>query len=235
MKRVLVTGPVDRITSWCHAARSVGWHAIEFPLLEIVVKQVEPRDALGSEPAVAWICVTSSSALTFVERALESFPQLAHVATAAVGEHTTEALAKLGCSIAFEPAANAEELARNVLSRSDRTSRVLWPHGDRGDDLARILRGRGLTVVDPIVYETRARDEREVPPSDVVFFASPSAVAAWHERTASDHDPRLAIAIGGTTTSALHAEPEARFERLLTLPEPTPEALADALGHVVID
>lgn len=235
MKRVLVTGPVDRIASWCQAVRAAGWHAIEFPLLEIVVKDVDPRDVLGAEPAVDWICVTSSSALPFVERTLTEFPILTRVTAAAVGERTTDALARIGCSIAFDAAGDAEELARNVLSRSERDSRVLWPHGDRGDDLARILRARGLTVVDPIVYETRTRDEREVPRSDVVFFASPSAVAAWHERPSSGTDPRLAIAIGATTMSALHAEPEARFERTLVLPEPTPEALAEALRHVAAD
>lgn len=232
MKRVLITGPVERIASWCSAVRGAGWHAIEFPLLAIVVKDVEPLAVLGENPGVDWICVTSGSALPFVERSLATFPALKHVMAAAVGEHTTDALARLGCSIAFEPSVNGEELARRVLSRSKPATRVLWPHGDRADDFARLLRARGLTVVDPIVYETRARDERETPEGEAIFFASPSGVAAWHDRPASDAEPRLAIAIGPTTMSALHAEPEARFERLMVLPEPTPEALADALGQV---
>ncbi len=235
MKRVLVTGPVDRRAEYVRAARDAGWEPIDFPLVDVVDKQVSPRDVLGDDPAVDWICVTSSNALPFVERALAEFPILARVTAAAVGERTTDALSRLGCSIAFEASVNAKELADRVLSRSSPESRVLWPHGDRMDELARLLRARGLTVVDPIVYETRTREDREVPAADVVFLASPSAVAAWHEHDAFEGSPRLAIAIGATTLSALHAEPEARFERLMALAAPTPEAFADALAHVDLD
>lgn len=235
MKRVLVTGPVDRRSEYVRAALAASWTPIDFPLVDVVTKDVDPRDVLGSDPAVDWICVTSSNALPFVERALEAFPILSHVTAAAVGERTTNELARIGCSIAFEASAHAAELAERVIGRSSKSSRVLWPHGDRSDELARLLRLRGLTVVDPIVYETRSREDREIPDSDVVFFASPSAVAAWHEQAASHTAPRLAIAIGATTLSALHAESEARFERLMVLPAPTPEAFGDALGHVDLD
>lgn len=232
MKQVLITGPSGRVAEWSAAARTVKWTPIEFPLLEVFDKQTQPKDVLGSEPDIDWICVTSSNALPFIERALTEFPTLTEVSAAAVGERTTNELARLGCSIALEPSADAHELAERVSSRAGRSSRVLWPHGDRSDEFAHILRGRRLTVVDPIVYESRPRDDREIPACDVVFFASPSAVSAWHERAAKDHGPRLAIAIGGTTLAALHAETEARFERLMVLPETTPEAFADALAHV---
>jgi len=235
VKRVLVTGPVDRRAEYVRAADSAHWTAIDFPLVDVVMKNVDPRAVLSDDPTVDWICVTSSNALSFVERALATFPILAHVTAAAVGERTTNELARIGCSIAFEPSANATELAERVLTRSTKASRVLWPHGDRSDELAHLLRSRGLTVVDPIVYETRSREDRKIPAADVVFFASPSAVAAWHEHPGDDTGPRLAIAIGATTLSALHAEAEARFERLMVLPAPTPEAFGDALAHVDLD
>lgn len=235
MKRVLVTGPVDRRSEYVRAAQDAQWTAIDFPLVDVVHKDVAPIDVLGPDPAVDWICVTSSNALPFVERALAAFPILAHVTAAAVGERTTNELARIGCAIAFEASADARELAERVLSRSTPSSRVLWPHGDRTDELAHLLRTRRLTVIDPIVYETRAREDREIPAAEVVFFASPSAVAAWHDLPAHDEGPRLAIAIGATTMSALHAETDARFERLMALPAPTPEAFANALGHVDLD
>ncbi|MBL8858715.1 MAG: uroporphyrinogen-III synthase [Planctomycetes bacterium] len=234
MKRVLITGPSTHITEWSEAARSVRWTAIEFPLLAVFDKNTAPVDVLGSTPEIDWICVTSSNALPFIKRALAEFPNLAVIPAAAVGDRTTNELARLGCSIALEPSTDAHELAERVSSRASRSARVLWPHGDRSDEFAHILRGRRLTVVDPIVYESRSRDDLEIPASDVVFFASPSAVGAWHERAATGDGPRLAIAIGGTTLSALHAETEARFERLMVLPAPTPEAFADALAHVDI-
>lgn len=235
MKRVLVTGPADRRAEYLRAALRAHWTPIDFPLVDVVQKDVDPRHVLGAEPAVDWICVTSSNALPFVERALAMFPILTRVTAAAVGERTTRELARLGCAIAFEPSLTALELSERVRARSTPSSRVLWPHGDRTDELAHLLRTRGLTVVDPIVYETRAREDREIPAADAVFFASPSAVQAWHDLPLHHESPRLAIAIGGTTMSALHAETTARFERLMALPSPTPEAFADALGHVDLD
>lgn len=235
MKRVLVTGPVGRIPEWSRAARQVGWTPIPFPVVDVVTKDVDARDVLGEEPAIDWICLTSSNALPFLERVLADFPALAQVATAAVGASTTDALARLGCAIALEPSRDVHELAERVLARSARDERVLWPHGDRSDELAHTLRSNGLNVLDPIVYETRGRAGLEVPPAEAVLFASPSAVQAWHDRPEEDHEPRLAIAIGGTTLSALHAQTQARFERLMALPAPTPEAFADALAHVDVD
>jgi len=82
------------------------------------------------------------------------------------------------------------------------------------------------------VYETRSREDREIPDAEAVFFASPSAVAAWYELPVRGDGPRLAIAIGETTMSALHAQTKQHFDRLMALPAPTPEAFADALGHV---
>jgi uroporphyrinogen-III synthase len=232
VKRVLVTGPSERRSDYVRAALDAHWTAIDFPLVDVVHKDVTPLDVLGTEPAIDWICVTSSNALPFIELTLAAFPRLAHVTAAAVGERTTNELARLGCAIAFESSADAKELAERVLARATTASRVLWPHGDRSDEFAHRLRSRGVTVVDPIVYETRSREDREIPQAEAVFFASPSAVAAWHELPGHDDGPRLAIAIGGTTMSALHAEVDARFERLMALPAPTPEAFANALGHV---
>lgn len=232
MKRVLVTGPVGRIPEWVRAAGSARWTGIPFPLVDVVPKDVDPADVLGDVPAIDWICVTSANALHFVERALDTHPALATLPAAAVGEHTTSELERLGCTIALAPSTDARELAERVLERTSTASRVLWPHGDRSDELAHALRRGGLTVLDPIVYETRGRSGLEIPPAEAVFFASPSSVDAWHDHSEHGHAARLAIAIGATTLAALHAHPEARFERLMVLPEPSTEAFTEALAHV---
>jgi len=231
MKRLLVTGPVDRVDLWTDAARRGGWEPISFPLIAVVQKQVDPRDVLGHEPQVDWICATSANALPFLERASIAFPVLRHITTAAVGERTTTELARLGFPIAFEASTNAEELAARLRQRARRDERVLWPHGDRSDDLASLLREFGLTVVDPIVYETRTREDLSPPPAEAVFFASPSGVAAWHEDPSNRPHLPLAIAIGGTTMAALRSEPESCFEELRVLPAPTPEALVKLLSR----
>jgi uroporphyrinogen-III synthase len=109
---------------------------------------------------------------------------------------------------------------------------VLWPRGDRADDLARKLRASALVVVDPVAYATRARRGLALPECEAVFFASPSAVQAWEELTGTTRAPRSAIAIGATTFDALVAGPGSRFEALTQLAEANPEALRHALAHM---
>ena len=73
-----------------------------------------------------------------------------------------------------------------------------------------------------------ARDAAQIPSAlDAFLFTSPSAVAAWRDATEGRVDVR-AIAIGATTSNALHG---AGFEQVTSLPEPTPAALIDALSH----
>ena len=73
------------------------------------------------------------------------------------------------------------------------------------------------------------RDPASVPADlDAFLFTSPSAAAAWREVTGGRTDVR-AVAIGGTTTDALH---DLGFDQVTTLSEPTPAALVDAITHL---
>lgn len=229
MKRLLVTGPVERMAEWTQAVHEAGWEPIPFPLVAVHHKDVTPREVLGNEPAIDWICATSANALPFLARARDEFEVLTHITSAAVGERTTSELARLGFPIAFEASTNVEELAARVRDRARRDERVLWPHGDRSDDLASLLRAHGLTVVDPIVYETRTREDLSPPGSDGVFFASPSGVEAWHEDPSNRPCLPVAIAIGATTMRALQSQTEGCFERYVVLPSATPRALTHML------
>lgn len=88
----------------------------------------------------------------------------------------------------------------------------------------------GLDVLALPVYRLLelARDAAQIPSAlDAFLFTSPSAVAAWRDATDGRVDVR-AIAIGATTSNALHG---AGFEQVTSLPEPTPAALIDALSH----
>lgn len=233
MSRVLVTGPVERIGEWCRAARAAGWEAVEFPLLDVVPRDVDPRDVLGDAPKFDWICVTSANALPFVERALAQYPSLADAAFACVGETTSSRLSELGHSTAFDPGRSAQQLAALVAARARTGARVLWPRGDRTNELAVELRAQNLEVVDPVVYSTVLRAHVEPPPFDAVFFASPSAVRAWQELHAHAPSARAtAIAIGPTTLSALHAETDLGFFDNLSLPEPEPDTFGFVLQHL---
>jgi uroporphyrinogen-III synthase len=232
MKRVLVTGPVERIADWSSAAQRAGWEPIEFPLLEIARCPVDISALFGSVARFDWICVTSSNAIPFVEEALASRPELFDAALAVVGESSAGRLMEIGMAPSIEPAASAAELFEALKTQVTAETTLLWPRGNLSDALARELRSVGCTVADPIVYETRALERRVAPKCDAVFFASPSAVRAWHEGVPSSHEPRLAIAIGPTTLDALYAETDARFDRLQSLSAATPDAFAHALAHL---
>jgi uroporphyrinogen-III synthase len=231
--KVLVTGPVEHIAEWCRAARDAGWEAVEFPLIDVVQLDVDPHDALGADPRFDWICVTSANAIPFVERVLLVYPRLRDAAIACVGDRATARLSKIGHPTAFDPSRDAKQLAALVAARAPAGARVLWPRGDRSDDLAVELRAHGFEVVDPIVYVAKNRPPAEPPKFDAVFFASPSAVRAWQEAHSRRPVGRaVAIAIGRTTFAALLAETDHGFFDILSLPHPEPETFGFVLQHL---
>ncbi len=230
MKRVLVTGPVDRLAEYAASARAAGWEAIEAPLLRIEARRFE-RSAIASEE-YDWICVTSASALPWLEAAIAACAELRSARVAVVGERTAERVRALGLALGLAAALDAEALAAELAVHVHAGARVLWPRGSVSDDLARALRASGIAVDDPVAYETRTLARTDpLPESTAVFFASPSAVRAWHARNAED-GPRLAIVIGRTTFDALLHETQARFFDTISLPQPTPEAFAAVLAHL---
>jgi uroporphyrinogen-III synthase len=230
MKRVLVTGPVDRLAEYAASARAAGWEAVETPLLRIEARRFQSSDLAHAR--YDWICITSASALPWLEAAIDARPDLRASPVAAVGERTAERVRALGLALGSPPALDAEALAAGLAARARPGARVLWPRGSVSSDLASALRAARVDVDDPIAYETRALERSDpFPPSAAIFFASPSAVRAWHERDA-ESDPRLAIAIGRTTFDALLHETQARFFDTISLPQPTPEAFAAVLAHL---
>jgi uroporphyrinogen-III synthase len=230
MKRVLVTGPVDRLAEYAASARAAGWEAIETPLLRIEARRFQSSDLAHAQ--YDWICVTSASALPWLQAAIEARPDLRASPVAAVGERTAERVRALGLALDSSPALDAEVLAAGLAARARAGARVLWPRGSVSGDLASALRAARVDVDDPIAYETRTLERSDpFPPSTAIFFASPSAVRAWHEQDA-ESDPRLAIAIGRTTFDALLHETQARFFDTISLPQPTPEAFAAVLAHL---
>lgn len=235
MKRVLVTGPAERIEEYAHAASQAGWDAVEHPLLAIEPRSFE-RSEIG-EARFDWICVTSSSAIPYLDALFEALPSLRATPCAVVGERTAERLRESGIDVGIGPSRDARALAEALRPLAPSGARVLWPKGDRSDDLARELRKAGFTVCEPIAYASRAvlsGTPDAPPPAEAVFFASPSAVRVWHE-TDGVGERRIAIAIGATTFHALLEETEPRFFDTISLPQPTPEALGFVLAHLELE
>lgn len=229
-RRVLVTGPIESLSDYSRAAREAGWDALELPLLEIELLDVDvERVCAGTFDRIA---ITSANALPFLTDALRAQPELARVRASVVGARTAERARAIGLGVVGAPMEDAEALARALASELSSRTRVLWPHGDRSDDLARALRARAIEVADPVVYRVRPARGGAPPTADAVFFASPSAVRAWKQRAPHANERALAIAIGRTTLEALLAETGLAFFDTISLPLPTPEAFGQVLGHL---
>lgn len=226
--RVLITGPASGLERWAKAAEQVGWQVETLPLVTIVEtgNEVLAPDA----PLPDWVAITSANALPALARAVEARPELGRRPLVCVGQATAELAMELGLPEPRLPgpgAQNAEGLAATLLENASPGERVLWPRGDRAREFGERLEEAGLAVEDPVVYHTTlVQLEREPPPTDAVFFASPSAVSAWRaeERTSLP----AAIAMGWTTYDALEPFAE-RFSMLLPLATPSLESFQDCL------
>ena len=221
---ILLTGPVERLAEWAEAVRAADWEPIVWPLVQVVPCDVDLVELIDGLPG--WLAITSHSALDALDRASRNMPELLTVPLGVVGARTAEAAEHLGFKIAHDPVDNARELALAIIAASSPGTQVLWPRGSLAHELGELLEEAGLEVTDPIVYETHpALHDGPPPPTEAVFFASPSAVG---ELASSDSWATLtrAIAIGDTTLAALL---EQGAEDASALPEPTPDALAQRL------
>ena len=231
--RVLVTGPVGELDEWCRAADRAGWEGLAWPLIRIEEHAPDAqlvRALAASLPTQ--LCVTSAHAVAFLEALAQRLPALRALSCAVVGQRSAGKLRALGFQGEILCHASAEALRDELCARQPKPVRVLWPRGDRSDELARALRGAGIEVADPLAYSNRPRAAEEQPPEcELVFLASPSAVEVWAElRTESA--PARALAIGSTTFQALLAEKRLSFFDIISLPEPTSGAFTIALMHI---
>ena len=223
--RVLITGPIEGRDEWLEAATRAGWEAHEAPLLERVPLSWE----LACETRPAWIALTSSGALEALADLARVEPTWKDVPVATVGERTAERIRALGFEVDLvAEGRNAQDLARALIEREP-AGPVLWLRGERALDLGDLLREGGVAVEERVVYATRPASAVALQPVDVVFFASPSAVAVWQE-LATGTVPG-ALAMGWTTLEALQ-EAERAFSFALPLITPEPVSLTVALDAI---
>lgn len=223
--KVLITGPIEARAEWLEAARSAGWEALEAPLLERVPLSWE----LGAAERPGCIALTSSGALEALQDLARVEPAWRSVPVATVGERTAQRVRDLGFEVERVSASRDAQGLAAALLEGRPTGPVLWLRGERALDLGDLLRAGGLEVEERVVYATRPASDLAPPEADVVFFASPSAVAVWRE-LATGRIPG-ALAMGWTTLEALQ-EAEREFSFALPLITPEPVSLTVALDAI---
>jgi len=196
--------------------------------LTVTELEVDPTAGLDRKPD--WICVTSRNAAPALMRSTS----LTDVPCATVGKTSAALLREHGYDVQINGAPSAAVLVEHLLPRLEPRHFVLWPRGRLATELASRLRGYGISVSAPVVYDTVARPlERPIPASDAVFFASPSAVEAYLEQADPALDERrIAIGIGPTTWQALEMR-AGRFPRNVVLERPDADSLADELSRLL--
>lgn len=231
--RLLLTGPVNGREPYADAAREAGWESVDWPLLEVHSRDLDPHLIELDPPD--WVAVTSSNALPALAAMRVT---LGTVSFACVGERTAERLRQLGFELGLEPAKDADELVQRFLGALAPTARaavrVLWPRGSISNDFGAQLNAGGIGVLAPIAYETRpCAHEGPLPTTDAVFLASPSAVRRYVElvRFIDAGGPR-AVAIGKTTLDAIGKYAPDHFRASSALPRAEPAALASCLREL---
>ncbi|MCC5876195.1 MAG: hydroxymethylbilane synthase [Candidatus Sumerlaeia bacterium] len=244
-RRVIITRDEDSDGPLSCALRDLGAHPVCLPCVE----HRPPADAAPFQSAMkrldiyTWVVLTSRRAVrAFVEATRESAASTPRVAC--VGRSTRDAATAAGLKVDLVPGReDAEGLLGELLPRLTPSDRILYPRSSRaGSTLADGLRDAGITLDDPVAYETHPAAPADLlraflhqGPPHAITFASPSAVAGFVEAArAIDWNVETApcFAIGNTTARAMkeHGIPVARIAREHTFPS-LAEAVKDELSR----
>lgn len=229
-RRICLTGPASEQAAkrWMDAVYTVpGWTPIHMPLVRIVGVGIRSAD-IPILPGL--IAVTSQNALPALKKLWDERMDVREAPHAAVGLATARAMRALGVDpiiVGDSDESGAAQLAERIVEATRQGQMVIWPRGDRANDLRERLVLAGRLVNDPIAYRTEDIEGTVLPGHlDSVFFASPSAVKVW---VGTSGAPRVTAFAIGQTTQAEIAPEYARFKTIVRLARPTPKALADAL------
>lgn len=189
------------------------------------------REQLDAATARGALAFTSARAVRrFVATCREHGVEPFALPCYAVGAATATELVQAGFAKVHAAAGRGGDALANLCAEAGVRSIAFACAVDRHEGFENGARAAGIETEALPVYRLvdAERDADEIPDAlDAFLFTSPSAVDAWHAVTDGRTDVR-AVAIGTTTTDALHAR---GFESVTTLPEPTPAALLDALSH----
>lgn len=243
-KRIVVTRPSQRAQAWLDAFEQAGAEVIACPVIELTAVAGTARDAaiatltVAAQESGSWLAFTSVPAVEQSTALLDASGLLADVVRgcriASVGPLSTEALTASGWRVDLEPdASNATALARQILVREP-TPNVLHPTSNRGRvELCRTITAAGGQCTQVVVYENQPRTglsdaERAglSGASDLLAFASPSAVEAYMALTAGAASMTTPVLAVGETTAA--AARGAGFVAVHVSSGPRPEQVTDA-------
>ena len=222
VKRVLLTCSVAVMPRATCFFEDKGWRAVEWPMIELKMRDEAREKILGLESRYDAVVLTSPSAVRiFFDAFGGDRRRLPQIWTCGAG--TDAELRRHGVRSDIMP--EADFSAKGLVDRLKgegakmKGMRVLRLRSAKaGRTVAAALRRMGAHVDDVVLYDNvPVRREAEMPRCDAVFFASASAVEAFLERYGAKALARKELfAIGGPTAKRLKKENgklEVRIER----------------------
>lgn len=218
---VVVTRAATRSETLVAPLQSLGATVLTYASTQIVERDVAAlRDAARQLARYDWVVFTSATAVAMTFEATEAIgitsADWARTKIAVVGSATAHALRERGAEPSLLPERFvAESLMEAFTARDDvRGTRVLYPSAAGARPvLCNGLSALGATVDRIDAYESVAThaDVSEVRAAlregriSVVTLTASSAVTAWVQAMAPDHDRAEAVSIGPVTTQAARA------------------------------
>ena len=206
---IVVTRPADADDPLAAGLRSRGAAVVSFPVLAI--EGVEPAE-VPDPAAYDWVAFTSANGVRHFVSALHDARAFGSAQVAAVGPATSDALAAEGIvADLVAPVHTAAGLGDALAAADPRGARVLVPQAAQAlPTLVDRLRAAGWRVDPLTVYRTvSASPDAEtvdaVARAQVVTFASPSAVHAFHQLVRREQRPAVVASIGPVTSAAVRA------------------------------
>ncbi len=207
-ERVLLTCSDALQGEACREVRKAGGIPVPCPLIRMQFMQ-ECVPALARVGEYDWLVVTSPSAVRCLVKGLRrSGTDLRRLPSImACGPGTLRELAAVGLTADAVPAGGfgAEGVLSLAAERIAEGARVLRVRSDRaGSSLAEKLRNQGAEVDDLCIYRNEPVCGGELPPFDIAFFASSSAVSAFMDRWGAESlRDTTVLVIGHPTAGAL--------------------------------
>ncbi|WP_347862643.1 uroporphyrinogen-III synthase [Salimicrobium sp. PL1-032A] len=241
-KRVLITRAEEQSGVLKERLESRGATTLVVPLLSFV-KRTDARNVelLSQLDHYDWVILTSTNGVRFykelVEKYIGYFPS--HLAYAAVGKKTEQALKKEGLHVAFVPSEfTGEALVEEWVPKLREEERVLYIRGNRSKSTLpegmkkQRISFDSMTAYDTLIVEengNRLRQVFEHDGVDAVTFFSPSQVEAFVELIGDYSEEALGLpcfCIGPTTEKSAS---KSGFQEVYTPSTYTAEALIDRM------
>jgi Uroporphyrinogen-III synthase len=197
---ILSTRPVDQAISSEAEKHNILIDEISFIHTEPVINEAIERKIKHLSTQNIDVVFTSMNAVEAVNNYITEHPSWKIFC---IGNSTKNLVSKFfGSESISDTAQNAKQLAERIIQDKNIKAVTFFCGDQRRDELPEMLKNKGITVEEIIVYKTIETPEILKQTYDAILFYSPSAVNSFFLKNTIYNKTQL-FAIGSTTANAL--------------------------------